>query len=124
MFRLQNRLLIFVKFVTLQLTFAEMSKYYTNSLLLLITLALLSCEEVNFKQAQPSGVNSLDKFPESLQGQYVSRDHDTLYVNEYSLSLFNRSNPCDKLSEHDTLSDMINLKQWNGYYFLNINEYG
>lgn len=101
-----------------------MGKLYAILLVMAAMVFLTCCEEVNFRQTQPENAQSLDHFPKHMQGHYVSTDHDTLFVQETILSLYNRGNPCDKLSEQDSLSDLVILKKSNDYYFLNINEHG
>jgi hypothetical protein len=99
------------------------SKYRTALLLTILAVILVACDEVNFEHAQPMTAEDYSAFPKNLQGNYVSKDSDTIIVTENTISLFNQSNPCDKLSEHDSLGDLIRLRYADGLYFLNIKEH-
>jgi hypothetical protein len=38
------------------------------------------------------------------------------------VDLQNRKSKCDRLFEHDSLSNYVQLKKWNEYYFINLTE--
>jgi hypothetical protein len=51
---------------------------------LVIVISLIACEpQVTFTEPQPAGIDNLSKFPERLQGEYVSlNDSSTLQINQ------------------------------------------
>lgn len=98
-------------------------KKLTNKLLLLLcALVLVSCLEVKFTESQPTHIAALKEFPNDLNGQYINQDGDTLMLNGIHFALVNRESKCTRLYEHDSLSETMQLKKWNQYYFLNIYE--
>jgi hypothetical protein len=86
----------------------------------IVFLAFFGCKEISFKEPQPRGKKSLSEVPEGLQGVYLLSDgnetaKDTLIVSEKGYLIV--SDQKQKL-----LGDSLVLKQFKGYYFININE--
>lgn len=85
-----------------------------------IFLCLVACKEISFKQPQPKGVRALTNIPDELRGKYLLVDPntptpDTLFVETAGYRVGH--NPKEK----NILGDSIVLKNFKGYYFLNIN---
>ena len=89
-------------------------------IVLAILLCLVACKEISFKQPQPKDVRALNTIPGSLRGKYLLVDPntpipDTLFVEADGYRVGH--NPKEK----NMLGDSLVLKNYKGYYFLNIN---
>lgn len=86
---------------------------------LFILVVCCCCKEISFKEPQPKGKKSLAKIPIKLQGVYLLEDErdskDTLVVSGDGYLIMS-----DK--KKTFLGDSLVLKQYKGYYFVNINE--
>jgi hypothetical protein len=85
-----------------------------------VFIALFSCKEITFKEPQPRGKKVLKEIPAPLIGSYLLKDDkegetDTLIVN--ARGYFAAS---DKKGHE--LGDSLVIKQFKGYYFINVNE--
>lgn len=99
-----------------------MKEFYYILIFLLVFFLATSCIEVKFETSQPAGIAALENFPESLLGEYINEDGDTLIIENKIVSLLNRKSKCDRLFEQDSLCESIILKKWEAYYFLNLKE--
>ena len=92
-----------------------------KSVFILLMAALVSCQEVSFREPQPKGIKQLKAVPAELQGSYsVKTDDttmDTIRVAGNGFSLQGQS--AGDLQEL-VLSDSLVLKEYRGYYFLSI----
>lgn len=79
---------------------------------------LIACSEICYKEPQPKGVKPLTEIPGKLHGRYIVSDEngstDTLIV-------FNKGYRIGK-DDVASLSDSLVLKQYKGYYFINIRD--
>lgn len=91
-------------------------------ILAILMFGVCSCIEVKFKESQPTGIEPLAEIPAYLQGKYRNEHGDTLFLSAKKFSLFNRESECNKMSEHDSISDRVQIKKWNEYLFFNMNE--
>ena len=98
---------------------------------LLITI-FLSCKEVSFREPQPEGKKPLTSVPKSLQGKYLvkteegelSKDTIVITASGYRFAYFDQ---IERKAENDryddgTLGDSLVLKQYKGYFFVNVND--
>ena len=100
---------------------------YLSDYMALKTIAFLSfliihigCKEISFQEPQPKGRKSLAEIPKKLQGTYLltavgDDSQDTLFVRKNGYLIAS-----DK--KESLLGDSLVLKQYKGYYFININE--
>jgi hypothetical protein len=101
-------------------------------LLLIVSILLLGCKEVSFKDPQPNGKKSLASIPRNLQGKYLvlteegtpSKDTVVITAKGYRFGYFDPEERAAKNDEYEegVLSDSMILKSYKGYYFLNLNE--
>jgi len=98
-------------------------------LFLLITcwsLLLLSCKEVTFREAQPTGISPLKEVPSSLQGIYQVYDRkeggssDTLIIESWGYRF--KDNQDKDLLGRGVLSDSLVVKFYENYYFVNFRD--
>jgi hypothetical protein len=95
---------------------------------LLLTL-LVSCKEISFKEPQPKGRKALSEIPKTLWGKYLTYQEngdlakDTIIISArgYRIAYFE---PSGEASEYDkgVLSDSLIIKNYKGYYFMNLHE--
>jgi len=91
-----------------------------NLILSILFLSLLSsCVEIKFEEPQPHGVKQLDVIPESIQGNYLIGDGDTLKVYADGFTILKDST---KNNEDHKLSEFFILKKWKGSYFINVKD--
>lgn len=85
-----------------------------------LLIFLVGCKEISFREPQPKGKKSLGEMPKKLQGTYLmsavgESSQDTLFVKKNGYRIAS-----DK--KESLLGDSLVLKQYKGYYFININE--
>ncbi len=86
-------------------------------LLLIVTVSIISCNPpVTFDEPQPAGIKNLIKFPNRLQGEYLSMaDNSLLTINDYLIQrIYNYDNvininelDSNSILSGDTLIDLI-----------------
>jgi len=85
-----------------------------------IIIAVTSCKEISFKEAQPKGKRVLSEMPENLRGKYLlieenGNNKDTLVITRQGYNVTGDSTK-------GNLGDSLVLKKYKGYYFFNDNE--
>ncbi|HEY0652330.1 MAG TPA: hypothetical protein VGD65_04340 [Chryseosolibacter sp.] len=100
--------------------------------ILLISIALLGCKEVSFKEPQPKGKKELTSVPKNIQGSYLvltdegipSKDTIVISARGYRFGYFDPEERAAKNDEYEegVLSDSMILKSYKGYYFLSLKE--
>ena len=85
-----------------------------------LLIILNGCKEISFQEPQPKGKKALVQVPKKLHGTYLltaagDNSEDTLFVNSTGYRIAS-----DK--KESLLGDSLVLKQYKGYYFININE--
>ena len=85
-----------------------------------LLILLVGCKEISFQEPQPEGKKSLGEIPEKLHGTFLlsaagDNSQDTLFINKRGYRIAS-----DK--KESLLGDSVVLKQYKGYYFININE--
>jgi hypothetical protein len=98
----------------------------------LLSLLVIACKEVSFREPQPRGRRALSSIPQKLQGKYlayqdngeISRDTVVITPNGYRFSYYEPVPPSNHRDEYEegVLSDSLVLKSYRGYYFLNLLE--
>jgi predicted MPP superfamily phosphohydrolase len=81
---------------------------------------LIGCKEISFQEPQPKGKKSLKEIPKKLHGTYImtavgDNSEDTVFINSKGYRIAS-----DK--KESVLGDSLVLKQYKGYYFINVNE--
>ena len=97
----------------------------------LLILTLVSCKEISFKEPQPKGKKALKEVPAKIRGKYLISDDegnpskDTLIITKDGYR-FGYYDPEQRMKEpkgdEALLSDSLVLKQYRGYYFVNLAE--
>ncbi len=90
-----------------------------KALIVFLLVVTVACKEVTFKEPQPIGVKSLTEIPTTLRGTYRmegEEEKDTVLITAKGYFA-----GADK-KDQGVLSDSIILKEYKGYYFLNIND--
>lgn len=100
--------------------------------LISIALVLFGCKEVTFKVPQPKDKKALAAVPKHIQGKYLvltedgtpSKDTIVITPRGYRFGYFDPEERAVKNDEYEegVLSDSMILKNFKGYYFLNLNE--
>ena len=89
-----------------------------NAIIIGITLFLIACSEISYKEPQPVGLTPLNQSPEKLQGKYLvideSENTDTLVITKAGYYIGH--------DEMAFLSDSLVLKYYKGYYFVNFRD--
>ena len=83
-------------------------------LFILIAFTFISCNDVQFKEAQPVNTLSLNVFPKEFRGTFISRS-EYLLVDKHS---FIAMNVHSNKRTINTLGDNVILKFFEGNYFL------
>jgi len=84
-------------------------------IILLILTTMTSCVEVLFETPQPQDVKSLDSFPETMHGSYLTSNSDTLIIASDEI--------IDPGAENDSImkiSEDFVLKKYKGYYIISV----
>lgn len=87
---------------------------------LMLSMILISCKTIYFKQSQPFETTSINEFPESIRGLYTTKDNDTLKIGRFGFDT--KNNKSQFKSEVILNSDSLTLKQLNDYYVLSMLE--
>jgi hypothetical protein len=104
-----------------------MQKSVSKIWLFIIGIAIVACTEVSFPVHQPKGESILTEFPLELRGRYVPNDadstRDTIMIDRNSYRIISSEYAGGKdWLDHAQLSDSLVLKQYKGFYFINIKE--
>ena len=76
-------------------------------LLLVVSIVLISCEEpITFSEPQPMNVSSLEKFPNRIQGKFLSKD-DSSFLNISKVYVVRVYDFLDKISTNEIDSSVI-----------------
>jgi hypothetical protein len=99
---------------------------------IILSIFLLSCKEVSFKEPQPKDKKALTAIPKNLQGKFLvvtddgtpSKDTIVITAKGYRFGYFDPEERAVKNDEYEegVLSDSMILKFYKGYYFLSLNE--
>ena len=81
---------------------------------------LVGCKEISFQEPQPKDRKSLKEIPKKLHGTYLltavgDNSEDTVFIKSKGYRIAS-----DK--KESVLGDSLVLKQYKGYYFINVNE--
>lgn len=83
-----------------------------------IIVLLASCTEICYKEPQPRGVKPLTEIPARLHGRYLVNDENG---STDTLTVFNKGYRIGS-DEVALLSDSLVLKQYKGFYCINIRD--
>jgi hypothetical protein len=95
-------------------------------------ILLAACKEISFEIPQPAGKKALTSVPKTLRGRYLvrtaegdlSKDTVIITANGYRFGYYDAAERAAHNDEYERgiLSDSLVLKNYKGYYFLNLNE--
>lgn len=99
---------------------------------LFLLLCFFGCKEVSFENPQPEGKKPLTSIPKSIRGKYLvvgddgQLSKDTVIITEQGYR-FGYFDPIERKAhneryEEGTISDSLVIKNYKGYYFVNVNE--
>jgi hypothetical protein len=88
----------------------------------MLLAGVVACTEISFKEPQPEGVKSLSAIPAKLHGTYQIEKNGTpsgkmvVEANGYRIE----KDEYDQAPEVFLLSDSVVIKNYKGYYFINV----
>lgn len=88
---------------------------YLGFLLLLHSLLMTACVEVQFRNAQPEAAANLLSVPDELRGTYLNKSGDTLIISEKGFYFGKAGSELDMSLKANELE----LKKQGDYYFFN-----
>ncbi len=88
-------------------------------LLFLLGMAHMACNEIVYKEPQPTGIKALVGVPSRLHGKYVMQEEDG-----DTIVIFKNGFRADNKKEEDILylSDSLVLKKYKDYYFISLRD--
>jgi hypothetical protein len=89
-------------------------------LVFIISLQLISCQEIKYPEPQPNWKSEKKHFPKKMQGNYLNEEGEkAITIDAFRATL---NDPDEFISSIDLRVDTVMLKKWRGIWFVNIKE--